>query len=290
MSWLDHAFGLLARLPGPLFSEGFGDLGAVDDRYAAIEELDVRLSDGPVREGRFRPPEPAFPGDEAVFWLVERPFVWIHLPATGDLGPSRRLRLARPLFDQGVGACILEGPFYGARTPPGQRGAMLRTVEDLLRLTRGAVLEARALAHWLMGRGCRVGFTGFSMGGTLASLAAAHLDEPVPLVPMATGRSAVPIFTSGVLSRNVHPSVRGRVLAEQIARADLDRFARPRGPIRLVGCASDAYVEREQVEALARLYDAPITWVPGGHVAGYVRRGPLVDALRDCTRSAHPQV
>ncbi|MCP4805600.1 MAG: alpha/beta hydrolase family protein [Proteobacteria bacterium] len=282
-SWMDHAFGQLARLPGPLFVDGLGDVTAVGDEHAEVPDIEVRwtgerrVGAHTLREGRFVPPEPAFDGDEAVFWLVEQPFVWIHLPATGDMGPGRRSRLARPMLDQGVGACILEGPFYGQRTPPGQRGALLRTVEDLLRLTRGSVVEARALIRWLERRGHRVGLTGFSMGGTLAALAAAHSD-PLPLVPMATGRSAVPIFTTGVLSRNVHPSVRAGI-AEQIARADLDRFDRPAGPIHVVGCRDDAYVPRAEVEALAALYDAPVSWVSGGHVAGYVRRGPLVDVL-----------
>jgi len=130
------------------------------------------------------------------------PAGFVHLAATGDHGFERRLRLAAPMLKQGVAALALESPFYGARRPPGQRGAKLRAVSDLLTLGWATIYESLHLLHWLSaseGYGS-LGVAGLSMGGVHACMTAALYPGEVAVAPLLAPRSAAVAYCDGALA------------------------------------------------------------------------------------------
>lgn len=79
----------------------------------------------------------------------------------------RRELTALPLLkERGIGALLLENPFYGTRKPKGQTRSQLNHVSDLLVMGLSLILECINLIGWLQGRGFGpIGLTGISMGG-----------------------------------------------------------------------------------------------------------------------------
>ncbi len=311
--WLDLAFSRANRGSG-LFAGGWGDwqrqrdAGMGDGGAGPVSTMVHVHLDPPletrgglrVHVGRFRSPVadqlPPRARSARVWWL--RPPsgdgepVWLHMAGTNEGGPRRRMYIARPLARRGISTLVLENPLYGIRAPQGQDGNDLRTVADLLLMSRAAVAEARALLRWLADRGHpRRGVAGYSMGGHVAALVAATVDEEIACAAMATGLSAVPIFCSDARGRSIRWDVLGRDtddprgrLAELIGGSDLDRF---RSPSRtdaaiLLGAERDAYVRRDQILALHRHWRfAELRWMGGGHVRAYLRRKDLADAMAD---------
>ncbi|KAG6618486.1 uncharacterized protein IUM83_01077 [Phytophthora cinnamomi] len=75
----------------------------------------------------------------------ERPLA-VLLPGTGEHGfLHRRTSIAITLVKQGVATLILEGPFYGKRKPPQQKGSKLRRVIGLPILGQATIEEAKPL-------------------------------------------------------------------------------------------------------------------------------------------------
>ena len=70
------------------------------------------------------------------------------------------------LKNEGIGAVILENPFYGTRKPRKQTRSQLLHVSDLFLLGLSIMLECLVIKKWLEGEGLGpVGLTGISMGG-----------------------------------------------------------------------------------------------------------------------------
>ena len=88
----------------------------------------------------------------------------------------RRTLTALPLLKrEGLGALILENPFYGSRKPPEQTRSQLLHVSDLFVMGLSLMLESVLLKQWLEDKGFGpVGITGASMGG--------HVSRHVVLV------------------------------------------------------------------------------------------------------------
>src|SRR4029078_2234243 len=107
----------------------------------------------------------------------------------------------RRFLAEGVGATLLETPYYGSRRPHGQRGPVLRTVVDQFAMNTAMVDEARALLGWIRDGGRVAGVTGYSQGGFMAAFAAAFVDFPVVVVPRAAGTHAAPVLTGWDLRR-----------------------------------------------------------------------------------------
>jgi hypothetical protein len=138
----------------------------------------------------------------------------VHLPATGDHDWTRRTRLALPMAmgvgsgagappARRMGALLLEGAFYGARRPEGQRGAKVRRVADLFVLGWATISEALLLAGWARGESARQGVCGLSMGGVHAAMAAALSPHALAVAPLLAPRSAVAPYVDGALARSV---------------------------------------------------------------------------------------
>jgi dienelactone hydrolase len=308
-----------------LFCDGFGDDRGLGELVALAEagrpqlpldRLTVHWRGSSSAAGRFRvrvgtfeSPAAAILPEESRRGVVElllpagqpesaRPSICLMLAATSEAGSRRRRRLIAPLVAAGLGALILENPYYGERRPEVQRGAALRTVRDQFAMNLATVYEAVALLSWLARTGTpSLAITGYSQGGFMAAFAAAVVDLPTAAVPMATGRSAVPVFTADALSHLIAwerlaaeagslEAARAR-LAALLRGVDLGRFpAPPRADAAVILAARhDAFVRASEVEALhAHWPGAELRWQPRGHVTEVVlgaraqRRG-IADAL-----------
>lgn len=74
--------------------------------------------------------------------------------------------MVKPLLKEGIGAIILENPFYGLRKPKSQIRSNLHYVSDIFVMGGCLILECIALLNWCeqMNLG-PLGVTGISMGG-----------------------------------------------------------------------------------------------------------------------------
>lgn len=223
----------------------------------------------------------------------ERPRpVYVVLASSGDEGFGMRQRLWQPLVAEGaIEVVLLENAMYGARRPDGQNGADVRTVSDQLLMNVSMVDEARALLEWLAREGHEhTGIAGYSMGGSMAALVAALTPRPLAAAVFAAGRSGVPVFTEGLLSRGIDYAALGvgarARMAEIFGVADLDRYAAPRRAEAavLVAARRDGYVFAAQVEALAKQWPgSELRWIDSGHAGALVFRG---EVLRRAARDA----
>jgi hypothetical protein len=107
--------------------------------------------------------------------------------------------------EAGLGAIILENPFYGTRKPADQRASSLHNVSDIVVMGGCLILESLVLFNWCerMGLG-PLGITGLSMGGHMASLAATNYPKPLVLVPCLSWSTASAVFTEGVMSHSIN--------------------------------------------------------------------------------------
>ena len=317
MHWLDALFGqiVLSRSPR-YFSDGWGPLSERDallEPPRAPSDLNdlvigraVREGHLLVQEGRFKSPaatELMPPACHAArFQLMlpagadARPPVCLLLAASGDEGFGRRRSLAEGLALHGIGALLLENPYYGARRPPGQRSVAVRTVIDLLLMFRAAAVESLALLQWLRARGHdRLGISGFSMGGSLAAYTAALYPDPLAVIPVAAAHAIAPIFEEGVLSDladwgalgsevGATPAIR-RHLCDVLAPASITALPPPpalRSAI-LLAAQEDGFVPPSSTLRLAEHWqDAEVRHLPGGHVsAALTQRSAIIRAVCD---------
>ncbi len=221
--------------------------------------------------------------------------VVVHLAATGDHDFSRRRRLlVEPLLGDGIGAVLLENPFYGRRRPSGQHGASVRSVAELGLMARATIEEARSLLAWLRRRGHRrLGVSGISMGGQMAAMAAASVPFPVATVPCIASRWPASVFTEGELSRLVDWAALERDwgaqaparLRTELERGDVLRLPPPEcpGAAVLVAAEADAYVPAADPRAIHRHWPgSELRWLATGHVGAVVLESRhMVEAVRD---------
>lgn len=296
--WLDRA--LYAALPDqPFFADGWGDdeilrdvsfAGARDRPVPVIEPVfgpERRADGGLVAEGTFTSPEDRLPeAGRTVRFRLLRPLAgeprgaFVHFAASGDEGFAMRLRFAAPLLEQGIAAVILENPYYGRRRAPGQRGAALRTVSDLVLMASATVREGRALLGWLERRGNRrLGVCGYSMGGQMSAYVAVSWPRPLAVAALAPSDSPASVFTEGLIA--AYPrwdALRRAGGSAADARAELRRFllrfavsALPppvdAGAAVIVGNRGDAVVPPAEAERIARHWRCELRWLPGGHAS-----------------------
>eukprot|EP00977_Amphora_coffeiformis_P007026 scaffold1522_cov166-Amphora_coffeaeformis.AAC.4 len=173
-----------------------------DEKTGTASDEDVM-----VTEGRFKSPVaeylPTNSKTAIIHYITPRrrrlsndaDVVVIMLPATGEMGKSTRLALARTLAKEyGWSSVILTAAYYGKRRPSGQHMFFLDTVQDLLFQSQAIIEEAALLAQYFMTRTTttttttttatavvddgttsnttKVCFTGFSYGAAMASCAA----------------------------------------------------------------------------------------------------------------------
>jgi len=325
MHWLDALMARWVARQPRFFQEGWGPSGLLErllqeppgvflpeltDVVLGPERRQGRLR---VREGRFTSPAAVGPlpaaCHQARFRLLlperagPRPPVCVFLAASGDEGFGLRQYLAASLASEGVGALLLENPYYGARRPPEQRGPAVRTVVDLLLMFRATAVEATALLGWLLARGHpKVGLSGYSMGGSLAAYTAARFPLPLAVIPLAAAHSAAPVFTEGVLSTLPDWEALGRTsgspeaarerLAEVLSAASttaLPPLSTPRRAI-LLAAREDGFVPSASTLSLLRHWrGAELRYLRGGHVSAFLTgRAPITRAILEAFSRIEP--
>lgn len=304
-----------------LYRGGFGDRASLDrsvervEAYASADPplpIDIRWgppryrADGAVsRSGAFVSPAASSLPEESRLAVVElfEPVpapgpVVVLLAATADEGFVARRLLARSLHASGVATLMLENPFYGARRPEGQVGAMVRTVAEQFAMNLATVEEARSLALYLRERGHpRIGLSGYSQGGFMAAFAAASLDIPVAVIPRGAGRDVSGVFLDGALSLGIDwdrlsKEAGGRAEARAELRRCLsavrvDRLGPPLVPRAaiIVAARQDGFVSPEEAEALFHHWEgSELRWSEAGHITAFLFDSKLharaiVDAL-----------
>ena len=210
--------------------------------------------------------------------------ICIHLAATSDEKFTRRRILINPLVKRGIGALILENPYYGWRRPKGQRYIAIASMADQLKMSLATTMEAASLLRWLYERDYRhLGVTGYSMGGFMAAYTASTIPFAVACVPCATGASVSEPFTQGGLSPSVAwmaiqqslelGSVEDtkQAIVEVFEAIAVDGLPLPVDidPVIFVAGRHDAIVTPANTERLAKHWgNAPIRWVESGHISG----------------------
>lgn len=318
MHWLDALAARLMKRRERFFADGWGSSALLEkltrgpQGFAFPELAEVTMRQ-PRREGTLLVQEGRFPSPAAVGSLPEacrearfqlllphdagpRPPICVFLASSGDEGFGLRRFIARELARDGVGALLLENPYYGSRRPPGQTAAAVRTVVDLLLMFRATAVEATALLGWLLARGHpKVGLSGYSMGGSIAAYAAALFPLPVAVVPMAAADSAAPVFTEGVLSAVPDWETLGRTtggpeaarkrlaeLLSAVSTTALPPLSKPRRAIFLAARQDGFVPSASTLRLLQHWRGAELRYLPGGHLSAFFTgRSLIVRALLD---------
>lgn len=198
--------------------------------------------------------------------------------------------LAGRLADRGVAALFVKLPYYGERRPKGDAPRFLsEDIDRTVLAMRQGVCDVRRGAAWLSGRPevdpKRLGVTGISLGGIVASIAVA--------VDPAMDRGAF-LLAGGDLARVLWEMPEGakyRQAWKDSGRtfADLQRLTDPYDPVRYAGrlvgkrviMMSGNVDEVIPPSCSKALWEAagrpPITWFDCGH---YSAAGYLLPAIR----------
>lgn len=299
----------------PFYAGGWGDEGLIRDvmeRLAAPDDpspIDVRWSrpGERVAEGYFRSPVAdviPLPAEACTaYFRLELPKVrdgeppppvCIYLAATGDQGYLARRMISGPLVRRGIGALVLENPYYGTRRPRGQRFVAPQRFVDQLMMNYATVEEGRALLAWLKGEGFEhVGVAGYSMGGFMAAYVAAATPFAIAAAPCAAGNSAGPTFTESplaqvpawdVLQDGLGIDARTKFL-ELVNSYTLTRWDPPvdAESAIIVGLTHDLIIPPAEVKALhAHWPGSRLRWVNASHMSGvYTRVRAVREAIYD---------
>ena len=279
-----HPFDIVAAwlaCKDKLFSQGWGDellLNDLVERASFAQPLDPIEVDWSGadrgagkfhRDGTFRSPLESLPPEAKTVhvraWFKKgNSAACVILAASRDEGYKMRERVFGPLVDRGLDVYLLENPFYGRRRT--SSSASCATFSDHVLMNLGSVLEARALLQHLRDFYAKLTVAGYSMGGHMAAITAAVSPFPLACAALATGASAAPIYTKGLLSWSVNLNALAVEPGQQLAArerlrvlievADVTRHAPPMraDAAVVVGCARDGYILVEEIERLHKYW------------------------------------
>lgn len=301
----------MARTPA-VFCDGWGDPAAVATLDIGLHPLSppppltVRWerrwsNDGlEVRDASFSSPAPLpspashgrlrtiAPAGGAARWCVV-------MPAWNDEGFHGRTPFAVSLARRGVGAVLLECPYYGSRRVH-TLGPAIRTVADFALMGRAVVVEALGLLTTFAERG-PVGVTGYSMGGNLAAFVGALAPRPIALAPLAASPSPAPVFCTGVLRHGIRwDALGGSEAPSRLADAlgAVSVLSLPSTPTTsravLVAALHDGFVPPSATATLhAHWPGSELRWVRAGHgTLWWLRRRVLVAAVLEAFDRTDP--
>jgi pimeloyl-ACP methyl ester carboxylesterase len=304
---VDRAAGLLFRFGPParsVFADGWGktavvDSIAVDGSAPPPAQIEVtwteveRTDDLVVSDGAFPSPAVALPDCSRtafVRYVAPRESTGrlvVLMAAWNDHGYRTRSKLAVSLARRGITSVMLENPFYGARRRDDEQP--IRTVADFAVMGRAAVQEGRALlSHFAPDH--QVGVSGFSLGGNIAAMVGALMDQRVAIAPLAASQSPGPVWADGLIRHTVDADALGGARGLERLRAELSRatvLAVPPEPHTagavIVGGLGDGYIPRAAVEELHEHWPgSELRWVRAGHATMIWRhQQALVDAIDD---------
>ena len=210
------------------------------------------------------------------------------MPAWNDEGFRGRTPFAVALARRGIGAFLLECPFYGSRRVHAD-GPGIRSVAEFALMGRAVVAEALALVAATADHGT-VGVTGYSMGGNLAAFVGALSPVDIAVAPLAASHSPGPVFCGGALRAGIRWDVFGGADAEPrlaVALGSVSVLSLPPTPSTatavLVAARRDGFVPPTATVELHRHWPgSELRWCPGGHgTSWWFRRRTLVDAVAD---------
>jgi hypothetical protein len=138
---------------------------------------------------------------------------------------------------------------------------------------------------------------GYSMGGHMAAITAAVTPLPVACAALATGASAAPIYTKGLLSWSVNLDALAAKPGQQLAARErlhllieAGDLTRHDPPMRadaavVVGGVRDGYIMPEETQRLHQYWSgSTLRWLSAGHVTALIFfRGALRDAVAEAT-------
>jgi pimeloyl-ACP methyl ester carboxylesterase len=305
---------------GPLFRQGFGDPDRIDAVVRAVRAYDVTTRPLPlvvtsarsclsaiglrILQLTFRSPGACFLPDECQLVRVEMllppredepPPLCLMLPATAEETFAVRRWLAVPLLRRGIGAAIVETPFYGRRRATGQLGPLIRTVADQFGLNFATVEETRALLYWLRSEGyTRLGVTGYSQGGVMAAFAASVTRFPLAAVPRAAPVSAAELVLEGPVHRAIcwgrlaadcgGLEAAERYLCALLEPMTVEAFPPPveAGSAVVMAARDDRLVPPGHGEILHRHWPgSELRWLEGGHLTALLRAREQAEAIAD---------
>ena len=184
----------------------------------------------------------------------------VHLPTTGDQFYYFRKQIALDLLKHDIASVILMFPYYSSRKPDAQFAHVLPSVSAFITQIAAGVTESASIAAWVdatHGRETRVVFTGVSLGGSVANVAAivaaAGLENGevrVGSVPVVATSSATS-FLTGVLH--------SRIAWDTLAAAP-------------AGCADDIKAVLAEANGAAEASDAPLLTKENGEPLNDVER------------------
>ena len=293
-----------------LFSRGWGDESLLNDLSERTSfahppgAISVDWSAGANakkrvrRDGTFKSPLTSLPKEARTVHVrawsrAGNSAACVILAASRDEGYKMRERIFGALVDQGLDLYLLENPFYGSRRT--SSSPSLATFSDQALMNLGMVWEARALLEYLRNSYQKLAVAGYSMGGHMAAITAAVCPFPLACAALATGASAAPIYTKGLLSWSIDlAALAGKTgvqseanerLRRLIEAADLTRHAPPlrADAAVLVGCARDGYISPAEIQRLHEYWPgSELRWLRAGHVTAVSKpRGS------NSSRSAH---
>ncbi|MEM9194716.1 MAG: alpha/beta hydrolase family protein [Myxococcota bacterium] len=309
---------------GRLYPEGFGDfdrLEALVDQirhYESTPPGDVELTIERRRrrpgwtliEASYRSPASYLPPESRTGRLEirepsgDRKPICLLFAATGEEGFLSRRPFALTLLRAGIGSAIIETPYYGSRRRHGQKGALLRTVDDQFAMNLATVDEGRALVRYFARSGYEtIGLTGYSQGGMMAAFTAALSEHPVIVMPRGSGCSAVPIFTESALSMRMNWELMAQqkggrdaareYFAECLQPVDVSRMPPPKRAdlAILIHSRGDGFVPAAEARSLNRHWPgSELRWIPAGHLTGLLlypdaHRAAVLDAFKRAHQS-----
>lgn len=293
-----------------LFSRGWGDESLLTDLSQRLSYTDspsaIGVKWGParerrgisVRDGTFLSPLAILPKETSTVHVRAcsaegNAAVCVILAGSRDEGYFAREHVFGPLVKRGINLYLLENPFYGRRRT--SAGPSLATFCDQALMTVAMVSEARALLELLRGDYRKLAIAGYSMGGHMAAITAAVSPFPLACAPLATGASAAPIYTQGLLSWSVdlnslagqsHLRAAARDRLKQLIDAvDLTRYAPPMraDAAVLVGGTRDGYVLGSEIQRLHEHWPgSSLRWIRAGHISALLTcKRALCDAIAD---------
>jgi hypothetical protein len=212
---------------------------------------------------------------------------------------SWRISMAIPLIQKGIGSVLLENPFYGRRRPKDQKGVVLKTFTEFLRMSRATTDEGIALLRYLRKEGySNLGVTGISMGGYVAITAAARSELELAVAACIPSHSGSPVYIDGALSRacdwkslqsdSPNKNDARHFMRLILDRADIRSFPKPKRPdaMIIVGAQNDGYIPNYSTKIIKNHWsESTIRWVSTGHVGSFLFclgdfRKAVVDSFR----------
>lgn len=310
---LDEGAGLayLTKVPHfQVFPQGWGaSYSQLQDIYSIkplhpLAHLKIRWSpakrDGSVlyKEGEFRVPQSEDLPEgirDAHFRFICPTYpsmkLCLILAGWGEHGYNLRMRLARALYEKGIGSLLLENPYHGRRIVPGRAGTPVLTVAEAGHLVHAAAYEGRGLLHYFKKQGYKVGVAGFSMGGTIAAWISLRNPYPLPTTLMAAPYSPEVGLCDGIMRRGI---VWGKLsklkdpegkLRKLLGRVSLLDFPPPKKSRRIIMLAArhDRIIPPESVRAFHEHWPtSELRWRPGGHISMWLFDvASMVDAIVD---------